>query len=79
MTWLASAVASVPGQVRPRVAGTTYDWDLWPLGIAAGSGPLSLELARLSRDLNAVARQVGLPLYEVTRNLAVVLRSDLGT
>jgi hypothetical protein len=70
MRFLAQAVASVPSDVKPRIAGIVYDWDLWPLRIAAGAGPLSFEMARLNRDLVAFSQAFGLSFYEVTRGFS---------
>lgn len=69
MKWLAHAVAAVPEDVKPRIAGMVYDWDLWPYHVAAGQGDLSLETLRIMRGLQDFSKAYGLTFYEVTRNL----------
>lgn len=42
-----------------RIGGVIYDWDLWPLRLAAGARPLSFETERFIARLVAIARALG--------------------
>ena len=69
---LARWIAAVPGPITPRIAGMAYDWDRWPLRVAAGESETSWHLARMQREVNAIAAGIGLALYPTVRAIAAL-------
>ena len=52
-----------------RIGGVVYDWDLWPLRVAAGAGEVALVTYRLTREIAAMQAAIWIAMYPTLRRI----------